>query len=332
MHETKEKLLYILEILKETDEQHPLTTAQIIEKLKPYSIEPERKSVLRDIEALKDHGYDIELSEDNKLGFYLGEREFEDWELKMLIDAVQSAKFLTQADSDRIIERLCSLSSAAGARTLRLMTIPADAKRGDTSTKRAIDTVLTAIRKHRKVHFDYVFTDDDLRETPKHPEGTRPVSPYALIWRKDKYYLIGNYSDEAKLSYYRLDRLRNPEILTEEPARSLQDILGGNAEYKLREFVRKNIYNKKGEPVTLRLRVQSNGVDTMMDSFGSDVRVRKNADGTLNAVVNVSDSEGLYTWLLHHGQEVTVLEPERVRTEMKRRLAAMLLNYEEDQI
>lgn len=332
MGATKEKLLYVLDILKETDEQHPLTTAQIIEKLKPYSIEPERKSVLRDIEVLKDHGYDVELSEDNKLGFYLGEREFEDWELKVLIDAVQSAKFLPQADTDKLVEKLCSLSSAAGARTLRLMTIPADAKRGDSSTKRAIDAVLTAIRKHRKVHFDYVFTDDDLRERPKHPEGTKPVSPYALIWRKDKYYLIGNYSDDATLSYYRLDRIRSPEILEEEPARSLQDILGGNAEYKLREFVRKNVYNKKGESVMLRLRVLSNGADTVMDSFGDDVRVRKNEDGTLNAVVSVSDSEGLYTWLLHHGREVTVLEPERVRTEMKRRLEAMLMNYEEERI
>ena len=87
---------------------------------------------------------------------------------------------------------------------------------------------------------------------------------------------------------------------------------------------------EQGEPIGLRLRVNTNGVDTLMDSFGTETKVRKNEDGTLTAMVSVSDSEGLYTWLMHHGKEVTVLEPEHVRKEMKRRLSKMLSNYEED--
>ena len=329
MGATKEKLLYILDILKETDEQHPVTTAQIIDKLSQYSIEPERKSVLRDIQVLRDFGYEIVQCRDNKLGWYLAEREFEDWELKVLIDAVQGAKFLTQKDSDNLIQKLCAQASADSGRTLRLMTIPADAKRGDSSTKRVIDTVLTAMRSHKKVKFDYVFTDEHRRTVPKHPEGTRPVSPYALVWRKDKYYLIANYCEEKTLSYYRLDRIRNAEILDAEQARPLRDVMGDNGEQKLRDFVKTNVYNSKGKLITLRLAIMSNSVDTMLDSFGTDVMVHPNGDGTLTAAVPVSDSEGLYVWLLHHGQEVKVLEPENVKNEFVRRLKTMLSNYEE---
>ena len=329
MGATKAKLLCILDILKETDEEHPVTSAQIIERLENCSLEPERKSVLRDIQVLRDHGYSIELSEDNRKGFYLAERDFEDWELKVLTDAIQSSTFLPQADTDRIIGKLCGLSGKEGEKMLMEMMIPAESKRGDISTKLAIDAIVTAIKKKRKIRFDYVFTGDDLTEIPKHPEGMKPVSPYALIWRKDKYYLIGNYCDEVKLSYYRLDRFRHPEVLAEEPAKPLRDILGRNAEDKLREFVKKNIYNKKGKPVSLKLRIGANSADTVKDSFGTDTPIWKSPDGALNASVSVTDSEGLYTWLLHHGNEVTVLEPRHVREEMQRRLLKMLSDYEE---
>lgn len=330
MGATKEKLLYILDILKETDEQHPITTAQIIERLKKHSIEPERKSVLRDIKTLQEYGYEIELAEDNKKGFYLAERTFEDWELKVLIDAVQSASFLTQKDSDDLIRKLCEQASADSGRTLRLMTIPADSKRGDSSTKRVIDTVFSAMRSHKKVRFDYVYTDNNMELVPKHPEGTKPVSPYALVWRKDRYYLIANYREGKTLSYYRLDRIRNAEILSDQRARPLQDVLGSNAEEKLRTFVKKNIYNTRGDLITLRLQVMANGIDSVLDSFGEDVFVRNNDDGTISASICVSDSKGLYTWLMNHGEKVRVLEPLSVKNELVQRLKKMLDYYEED--
>ena len=115
--------------------------------------------------------------------------------------------------------------------------------------------------------------------------------------------------------------------VTEETAIPLQEIFGGNAEQKLRAFVKKNIYNKKGKEVRLQLQLMTNGVDTVMDSFGEDVRVLDNGDGTVSAYVTVTDSEGLYTWLMHHAGECAVIKPENVREEMRRRLKTILDNY-----
>ena len=328
MGATKEKLLRTLDILKTTDEQHPLTTAKIIALLRDYGLEPERKSVLRDIAVLQDYGYDIEKSADNKEGFYLGERDFEDWELKVLIDAVQSAKFLNQSDTDRLVDKLCSLASEDTEKTLKFMLIPEHSKAGEKSVKNSIDTIMHAIRSRSKVQFDYVYTDDCGKTVSKHPEGTKPVSPYALIWRKDKYYLIGSYSEKEGLSYYRLDRIRRAEELSEEKAVPLQDILGSDYSRKLRSFAKQNIYNRKGDAVRLKLALSYNGRDEIFDSFGDDVTIIQNTDGTVDAYVTVSDSEGLYDWLMKHGRYFTVLEPTSVRENLVERLKNMLGNYD----
>lgn len=319
------RTLRVLELMKDTDEDHPITAALILEKLDSlYGISAERKAVGRDIEDLNYCGYNIRLHDDNKRGWYM-EHPFEDWELKVLMDAAQSAKFLDRKSTDTISEKLRSLASADSRRTLGLMAVPADSKRGDNTTKYVISNVLQAMRSHKKIQFDYVYTDDRKRTVPKHPDGTKPVSPYALVWRKDKYYLIGTYDGETA-SYYRLDRIRNINIC-DEPAVPLTEIFGSNAEQKLKTFVKKNIYNKKGEEIRLELELTTNSVDTVLDSFGDEVRVINNEDGTLSAFVTVTDSEGLYTWLMHHARECAVIEPAHVRNEMHCRLETMLRNY-----
>ena len=319
------RTLRVLELLKDTDEDHPITSGTIIERLDSlYGISAERKAIGRDVEDLNYCGYEIFQHDDNKRGWYM-EHDFEDWELKILMDAAQSAKFLDQHSTDIISEKLRSLASADSGRTLGLMAIPADSKRGDKTTKYVIANVLQSMRGHYKVQFDYMYTDERKHIVSKHPEGTKPVSPYALIWRKDRYYLIGSF-DSKQLSYYRMDRIHNLRITEDKPI-PLQDILGSNAEQKLKSFVKKNIYNKKGEEVHLQLRLMTNGVDTVLDSFGEDIRVINNGDGTVDAYVTVSDSEGLYTWLMHHAQECSVIEPKSVREEMRRQLETMLDNY-----
>ena len=122
MHKNKQKLLYILDILRETDESHLMTANQITKQLKLWSIDAERKSVLRDISALIEYGYDIVLHNDNKLGFYLASRDFEDWELKVLADAVLSARFLTKSETEKLAQKIYSQSSKAGEKKLKSLT------------------------------------------------------------------------------------------------------------------------------------------------------------------------------------------------------------------
>ena len=158
----KLKLLYVLDILKKTDEQHPITTNQIVSKLENYGIEAERKSVLRDINLLKDeYGCELELSEDNRLGYYMAGREFEDWEIRLLCDAAAGAQFLTEKDRRTLIDKLCNLTSEAVGKQIKHTTFIRGSGGQKRSTKNNIDIVMRAIAAQKKVSFQYADIKND---------------------------------------------------------------------------------------------------------------------------------------------------------------------------
>ncbi len=326
-HSNKLKLLRVLDILRETDEDHPFTANQIVRQLSLYGIEAERKSLLRDIAALQDYGYDILLHSDNKLGYYMASRKFEDWELKVLMDAALSANFLTGENCTRLAEKISSLSSRDGQRTLRCASpIASKVKNGDPSTKNAIDILLRAIRRKRKVGFRYVFTGGDMEMHLRLGGREYPVSPYALIWRQDRYYLIGCYGSRGELSYYRLDRIRSLRML-DEPIVPMEEFLGADADRRLRTFVEQNIYNYGGKTTRLILSVDEDMIDILKDSFGNSFRVIARDRDKIIAAVTVSDGWGLNTWLLQHGDSVQILEPRSVREEIIGLIEQIRENY-----
>ena len=330
MSDNRSRLLYVLDVLKTTDEKHPITANRIIEILDTVNVKAERKAVLRDIQALKDYRdnyYGIELCDDNKLGCYVGQREFEDWELKVLMDAVMGANFLTEADSLKLSKKLKALASDDSQRTLDFITpVISNVKTGSRTVKYHIDTIMRALRLHKKVHFKYVFRKDDGTEDEKLDGNLCPVSPYALIWRQDRYYLIGNYGCEKALSYYRLDRIRELEIY-EEKALPLEQLLGSNAGLKLKEFVSDNIYNISGDTVNLVLRGSQNMYKTFVDFFGEDVTVVRRDKETIDVRVTAANGRGLYYWLMQYGESVEVISPESVRKEVTEKLSNICRKY-----
>ena len=328
MEYTKIKLLRILDILKESDEDHPCTAKQIIDRLSMDGLEAERKSVLRDVAALQEYGYDIILHPDNKRGWYMASREFEDWELKILMDAAVSANFLTEDNSRQLSDKIAALASRSGQKILRTVTpVSSAVKNGDPTTKNAIDILLKAIKKNRKVGFQYVYPGADLEKHPKFDGHTYPVSPYALIWRQDRYFLIGNYGSHKKLSYYRLERIRNIEIL-DEPAADLETLLGKNPEIRLREFIDRNLNNYSGKTTFIKLRVDEDRAGLIEDTFGvGGVRLEKHDGDKLVVRATVNDGWGLTQWLLQHGDCVEILEPESVRSEVSAELESIRKKY-----
>lgn len=330
MADNRLRLLYVLEILKRTDDKHPITVKQIIERLEKENITAERKAVLRDIQALKEfqyNRYDIELCDDNKLGCYMGNREFDDWELKILIDAVMSANFLAEEDSRKLAKKLRSLASDDSQRTLDFITpVVSSVKTDSKGVKYSIDTIMKALREHKKVQFKYVFRKEDGSEDEKLDGNLCPVSPYALIWRQDKYYLIGNYGSEKALSYYRLDRIRDISD-SDEKAVPLDKVLGVNAGMKLKEFVSDNIYNYSGDSIYLTLRGTRNMYKTFVDYFGEDVRVVGKNGNHIDVRVKAANGRGLYQWLLQYGENVEVISPESVRNEVKAKLSDICKKY-----
>ena len=328
MELTKIRLLRMLEIFRETDEDHPYTAHQLKEKLMLYGIEAERKAILRDVAALQECGHEILLHADNKRGYYLAAREFEDWELKVLMDAAVGASFLTEENSKKLADKLCALSSKEGQKTLKGATpILSDVKNGSPTTKNAIDLILTAIRRKRMISFQYLYTDENLEKKLSYDGMRYSVSPYALIWRQDKYYLIGSHKKYQTLSYYRLDRIRNADI-TEESTLPKEEILGQNADWKLRDYINRNLFNYSGDETRVKLAVDRNMMWVIEDAFGEQYEVVSVNETKAIVSVTVSDGWGLNAWLLQHGDSIQVLEPQTVRNQVIALLNQIQKRYE----
>ena len=329
METTKIKLLRVLEILRETDEDHPYTANAVVAKLKLYGLDAERKSVLRDIAALQEFGYDILLHPDNKRGYYMASREFEDWELKLLMDAAVGASFLTTENSARLAQKISGLASSESRKTLLAVTpVSSLVKNGDPTTKNAIDVLLRAIRKKKKVGFRYTRTGPDLKKYLRFDGKEYPVSPYALIWRLDRYYLVGSYGDYQTLSYYRLDRIRDVRVL-DESAVEPESFLGGNADQRIREFVDRNLNNYSGDATFALLEIDADRIDLVYDTFGGDFQLEKQTEDKLTVRVRVNDGWGLTSWLLQNGDCVKLLEPESARRELIEALEQIRAKYRE---
>ena len=328
MELTKIRLLRMLEIFRETDEDHPYTAHQLKEKLMLYGIEAERKAILRDVAALQECGHEILLHADNKHGYYLAAREFEDWELKVLMDAAVGASFLTEENSKKLADKLCALSSKEGQKTLKGATpILSDVKNGSPTTKNAIDLILTAIRRKRMISFQYLYTDENMEKKLSYDGMRYSVSPYALIWRQDKYYLIGSHKKYQTLSYYRLDRIRNADI-TEESTLPKEEILGQNADWKLRDYINRNLFNYSGDETRVKLAVDRNMMWVIEDAFGEQYEVVSVNETKAIVSVTVSDGWGLNAWLLQHGDSIQVLEPQTVRNQVIALLNQIQKRYE----
>ncbi len=330
MANSKLKLLKILEILQETDEENPLTSTQILSKLKLYGIEAERKSICRDINLLRDDaGFDIILHEDKKLGYYMASREFEDWEIKLLTDAVWSSKFITRNNAKSLADKLQGLTSASSRKYLRKTgVIESSLKVEKPLTKMYIDTVFKAIKAEKKIEFQYAYTDVDLTTKLRHDGKAYVVSPYSLIWSNSLYYLIAYYDKYESLSYFRLDKMRNVKVLSE-VSKNAKDVLGANADIKLEEFAKFSLNRYAGDKVRLTLEAIPYMVDDLIDYFGRNLDI-KNVGDKCVVTVEVLDSHGLYYWLLSRADNVKVLAPESVKESLLKRLASIQDLYKND--
>lgn len=318
MQKNKQKLLKILDILKKTDEAHPVTANQIIKQLRLWGIDAERKSVLRDISVLNECGYDIVLHRDNKLGFYLASRDFEDWELKVLADAVLSSRFLTRSETERLVQKIYSQSSTAGEKKLKALTPISFEKSENRTVKISIDRIISAICEKKKIAFQYEFTDITLCKKLKREGFKYSVSPFALYRRDDRYYIIANTDGYDDLSCYRLDRMRSLEV-TDQPSRSAESIVGSNADLGIADYIRHTLYNFGGDKITLTLEIKGSAIDDVIDFFGNDIKIRSEED-KIAVKVRTTESEGLYRWLLQFSGSVTATAPLNVTVEMRRRL------------
>lgn len=317
----KLKLLYIVKMLEEhSDENHPLSTAEIIKRLDALGIHSERKSIYDDIAKLCDFGYDI-IQIHSRLGggYYLADREFELPELKLLVDAVQSSRFITTKKSRELIKKLEGKVSKYDAGKLqRQVYVAGRIKTENESIYYSIDNIHRAIQENKQISFLYLDWNLKKEMVPR-ANGRKTVSPWALIWREENYYLAAYDSEDQKIKHYRVDKMGQVSVLTQgrEGLEQFEKI--DLAAYTNQTF---GMYGGEEEVVTLRFPNRLVGV--VLDRFGKEADMRPMTDDTFQIRVKVAVSGQFYGWLSGIGKEAVIISPERVKTGYKHWLREIL--------
>ncbi|MCR5788340.1 MAG: WYL domain-containing protein [Lachnospiraceae bacterium] len=318
----KLKLLYLKDILlRESDEEHPLNAQELIERLSREDIEAERKSIYNDMESLADYGLDMMKLDGRGGGYFVGSRDFELAELKLLVDAVQSAHFITAKKSDQLIKKLSSLASIYDEAKLKRQVYSVNrVKASNESVLYTVDTIHEAIQNNKMVTFDYMMWSVEKKLVSRHPGKKYRVSPVALIWDDEFYYLLGIDAEDGKRKNFRVDKIRDIGMLSEnrEPEKEGVDI----ADYSSKVF---GMFSGKTESVTVKCPNEKIGI--FIDRFGTGISVIKADAKHVRVHTEAVVSDQFFGWLAALGSDVELLGPTPVRQAYIRFLKEQLKNY-----
>ncbi len=324
----KQKLLYLQKImLEKTDENHGLTINEIKDELESYGIKAERKSLYDDIEILQSFGLDICTVRTNTVKYYIGNRDFQIPELKLLVDAIQSSKFITRKKSLELIEKLGHLvSENDGSQLRREVYVTNRVKTVNEHIYYNVDKIHNAISENKKISFQYFKWELDttngnkiVKTARKNGEAYR-VSPWALCWDDENYYLIAYDSEAEIIKHYRVDKM--------ERIRLLKDERDGSELYKDFNPARyaKSVFSMfGGEECEVKLLVDNNFIGVIVDRFGSDLFIVKHDEHSFTVNVNVMLSPQFYAWVFGLGGGVRILAPERAILEFKDKISQLNL-------
>ena len=306
----KAKLLILAQmLLREGDEGHPIPTKKFIKELELHEISAERKSIYRDMELLKDFGMDVQFQKGKDTGWFLGQREFQLPELKLLVDAVQSSRFISHRKSQELIGKLENLTSREQAKQLRRQVyVDSRVKTDNETVYYAIDRLHTAIAAGKAVTFQY-FDYDVRKEKVFRREGKRyTVSPYGLIWADENYYLVGwDHLKKGTLRHYRVDKTQDLTItcLPREGDDSCRD-------FDLAAYGQKHFHMFSGQETNVRLRCENRFVSVMLDRFGQDIMLIPDGPDHFILTVDAVVSDQFFGWLLGLGSGVKLTAPAEV--------------------
>lgn len=316
--------LYIGKILFEmTDEDHYLSTPEIIQILKDkYGIEGYRTTVASDIELLIDFGMEIEMIKSSSNQYHLISREFDLPELKLLIDAVESSKFITEKKSEELVAKLGKLTSQSQAEAIKRNLVPEGRiKPGNEYIYYIVDAINDAINSKKKISFQYFQYNAKKKQKPKHNGEVYKFSPYYLVWNGDYYYMIGYSDKHQEIGSFRVDRIsKQPTILSENAVSAPDD-------FDLNDYINTSfrMYSTKRQKVEL---ICDNSVmDAIIDKFGEDVQTYAYDLKSFKAEVNIAVSHVFFGWVFGFGGRVKIHSPEAVKQEYIKMIEEEHNNY-----
>ena len=313
----KLRLWRIAELLyKQTDETHMLSAVQIDRILsEQYGLASNPRTIQEDIRFLREAGMGIETVRSTQNRYYVSHRLFELPELQLLIDAVESSRFVTEKKSKALTDKLLTFTSVGGAEQLRhhFVTTP-DRKPENEQIYYIADTVSRAIRLKKKIRFQYYQYDAYKNKVLKRDGEPYVFSPYSLVWNGDFYYMIGWCDTHGGMGSYRIERIyTTPEILEEDAVPPPEGF--SPSDYVGTMF---RMYSTERETVTLAC--DNDLMDAMIDRFGTDVKVTENRETEFVIEVEIAVNHVFYSWVFGFGGRLRIIAPELVNTAYSRML------------
>lgn len=319
----KLKLLRIYDILlSHSDEEHPMTTSDIIHQLELYGITAERKSIYSDLEELILYGVDVVKCGGKKnQGYYIGARDFEIPELKLLVDAVVSCKFISESKSRQLIRKISALTSKHQSEMLNRQVIVSN--RGKTINEHVlynIDSIHEALRLRQNISFQYLNWNLKKQLVPRHNGETYHVSPAALIWDDENYYLIAYDHKSKERRHYRVDKMKSINLLDD-------DYISIDQEINKELFSSKMFGMYDGITTDVEFRCPISMAPIFIDQFGKEILIRQEDDDQCLIRVKVAISNQFFGWLSSMGDEVTIVSPREVSDQFRDFLKNILSKY-----
>ena len=325
----KFKFTYLMKIMQEkTDDEHSLTMPQIMEELERYDVTAERKNIYADFQDMTDK-FGVEIIKEQigrETYYHVGAREFELAEVKLLIDAIQSSKFITQTKSRELITKIKSFVSEHQAKQLqRQVYINDRVKTMNESVYYNVDDIHTAINQDKKIRFKYYKWDINKKLVPRHNGDWFVVSPWALTWDDENYYLVAFDDLDHRIKHYRVDKMMRISIEKEK-----RDGKEAFKNFDMAEYSKATFGMYQGQKTKVKIRLANYMCGVFIDRFGKDITFRPvdNEHSELHVDVNVSPQ--FFGWIFSLGKDVKVVGPEEVVEELRAKTEEFLenLNHE----
>ena len=311
----KLKLLYLSKMFFEkTDENHPITMSEIISELEKYDIHAERKSLYDDFEQLNLFGMDICKTTGKIPGYFNASSEFELAELKLLTDAIESAKFISQKKSMELISKIEKLTSIHNAKKLqRQVYVSNRVKTLNEQIYYNVDKIHDAIAENKKISFKY-FDYTIEKEKKYRKSGEIYVeSPVSLMWDDENYYLVAYNSKHSAFVHYRVDRMENISVCDEERS-------GTEIKFDPASYARKTFSMFSGEEKLVKMRFDNSLINVVFDRFGMDITPFKDSVSHFTITAKVSVSHQFFGWIASLGGRAEIIFPKDVKKEFLKML------------
>lgn len=311
----KNRPLHILKYLWDhTDEEHPAIITDILAYLSECGIETNRKTVASDLVDLQESGFDVVCYRSRQNKYFIGSRSLELAELKMIVDAVQAAKFISESKSMALIEKVSSLASPYQAEQLkRQLYMDGKAKTTNKNTNYAVDLLQSAIQSQVAVEFQYIEYTPEKKKILKYNGYTYRLSPYDLVWNNDSYYIFGWSEKHKKVVKFRVDRMHRPTLSTATYHQCPDD-------YNISEYCEQVFMMYDGPRCIVKLRCDNSLMKTIVDRFGEDVETHLFDDKSFLVTAEIAISPTFFSWVFNYCGKIQIIEPKNIKEEYQTRV------------